>query len=146
MNESPVMLRLEKTVPGNPQTGHVPAEHYIIVEKKSNTNVGAIRLRLSDQEDILFYAGHIGYNIDEAFRGQHYAAYACLELKSIAIEHRFTTLWITCDPDNWPSRRTCERVGAELVEIVDIPEYIDMYQDGERQKCRYRWQLIGSSI
>ena len=27
--------------------------------------------------------------------------------------------------------------GAELVEIVDLPEDNDMYQKGERRKCRY---------
>jgi tagatose 1,6-diphosphate aldolase len=48
-------------------------------------------------------------------------------------------VWITCNPDNWASRRTCERLGCQLVDIVELPEHIDMYQDGERQKCRYRW-------
>jgi hypothetical protein len=27
------------------------------------------------------------------------------------------------------------------VEIVDLPEETDMYQEGERQKCRYRLNL-----
>ena len=90
---------------------------------------------------MLNYAGHLGYNVDAAHRGQYYAAYACLELKPIALMHGFTELWITCDPDNWPSRRTCERLGAELIEIIDLPEDLDMYLDGERQKCRYLWQL-----
>ena len=67
---------------------------------------------------------------------------AVWHLKPIALRHGFTELWITCDPDNWPSRRTCERIGAELIEIIDLPEDLDMYLDGERQKCRYRWQLV----
>jgi predicted acetyltransferase len=48
------------------------------------------------------------------------------------------TVWITCNPDNWASRRTCELAGAELVEIVDLPEDNDMYRKGKRRKCRYR--------
>jgi len=52
-----------------------------------------------------------------------------------------TEFWITCNPDNAASRRTCELAGAVLVEIVDLPEDIDMYQEGERQKCRYRLEL-----
>ncbi len=91
---------------------------------------------------MLNYAGHVGYNVDAAHRGQCYPAYACLELKPIALMHRFTELWITCDLDNWPSRRTCERLWADLIEIIDLPEGIDMYRDGERQKCRYCWQLV----
>jgi tagatose 1,6-diphosphate aldolase len=50
-------------------------------------------------------------------------------------------LWITCNPENIASRRTCEAAGADFVEIVDLPSDIDMYQEGERQKCRYRLKL-----
>ncbi len=53
----------------------------------------------------------------------------------------FEQVWITCDPNNYASRRTCERLGAELVEIIDLPEDNEMYLDGERQKCRYRLRL-----
>lgn len=112
-----------------------------MVENSSGEKAGAIRLRLSHEEDIALYAGHIGYNVNEAFRGRHYAAYACLELKPLTLQRGFTEVWITCYPDNWASRRTCERIGAELVEIIDLPGDLDMYQDGERQKCRYRWLL-----
>jgi tagatose 1,6-diphosphate aldolase len=52
-----------------------------------------------------------------------------------------TTLWITCNPENVASRRTCELVGGELVDIVELPPDIDMYKEGERQKCRYRVRL-----
>lgn len=142
MNESPVKLVFEKARPADPETDRVPDEHYLIVKRQSDETVGTIRLRLSNREDIWLYAGHIGYMVYEPFRGHQYAAYACLEMKPIALERGFTEVWITCDPDNWPSRRTCERIGAELVEIVDLPEYLDMYQDGERQKCRYRWRLL----
>lgn len=141
MSESPVALRFAQAYPADVTTGKVPDEHYVIVEKHSQETVGSIRLRLSNQEDILLYAGHIGYTVIEKYRGNQYAAYACLELKPIALQHGFTEVWITCDPDNGPSRRTCERIGAELIEIIDLPEDLDMYQDGERQKCRYRWRL-----
>ena len=52
-----------------------------------------------------------------------------------------TELWVTCNPDNIASRRTCELAGGVLVEIVDLPEDIDMYQEGERRKCRYRFGM-----
>jgi tagatose 1,6-diphosphate aldolase len=51
------------------------------------------------------------------------------------------TLWITCNPDNYASRRTCERLGAEMVEIVPLPSNNVLYQRGEREKCRYRLDL-----
>jgi predicted acetyltransferase len=85
------------------------------------------------------YGGQIGYGVHESFRGNHYAAKACLLLKSVAKQYGMDVLWITCNPDNWPSRKTCESIGATLVEIVNVPENNDMYQRGEKQKCRYRW-------
>ena len=141
MTNLPVELLFNKALPADPDQNRVAAEHYFIVERSSQEQIGAIRLRLSNIDDIRLYAGHIGYNVDEAYRGRHYAAYACLELKPIALQRGLIELWITCDPDNWPSRRTCERIGAELIEITDLPENIDMYLDGERQKCRYRWRI-----
>jgi tagatose 1,6-diphosphate aldolase len=137
VDDSPVTLLFATAFPADPGKNTVQSEHYCIVEKSSREKVGAIRLRLSNEDDILLYAGHIGYNVNEAHRGRHYAAYACSELKPVALQHGFAELWITCDPDNWPSRRTCERIGAKFIEIVDLPEDSDMYQDGERQKCRY---------
>jgi tagatose 1,6-diphosphate aldolase len=62
-------------------------------------------------------------------------------LLPLARRHGLEILWITCDPDNIASRRTCELAGLELVEIVDVPEHMDMYQRGERRKCRYRLYL-----
>ena len=47
----------------------------------------------------------------------------------------------TTTPDNLASRRTCEILGAELVETVELPPGNDMYERGERQKCRYRWVI-----
>ncbi len=52
-----------------------------------------------------------------------------------------SSLWITCDPSNTPSRKTCELAGGTLVEIVDLPEDHDLYRAGGRQVCRYRFAL-----
>jgi predicted acetyltransferase len=87
------------------------------------------------------YAGHIGYGIQEEYRGNHYAARACNLIKKVALDHGFSTLWITCNPENYPSRRTCEILACEFVEIVDLPEDTDMYKAGDRRKCRYRWDI-----
>jgi tagatose 1,6-diphosphate aldolase len=49
---------------------------------------------------------------------------------------------ISCNPNNIPSRRTCEKVGASLKNIVDLPTDNDLYQRGERQTCIYEWEII----
>jgi len=87
------------------------------------------------------YEGHLAYGVLPEFRGHHYAARACRLLLPLARSHGMTELWVTCNPDNWASRRTCELAGAVLVDTVDLPEDIDMYQEEERQKCRYRLGL-----
>ena len=50
-------------------------------------------------------------------------------------------LIITCNPENYPSRKTCEKAGLKLKDIVELPPYNDLYLDGERQECIYEWIL-----
>jgi tagatose 1,6-diphosphate aldolase len=87
------------------------------------------------------YAGQIGYGVDYPFRGRRYAARSCQLLFRLARCLDMTTLWITCNPENVASRRTCEIVGGVLVDIVDEPPEVDLYREGDRQKCRYRGRL-----
>ena len=129
--------------PANPAIGYVPEYRFDILLSSNATPVGRVVLRVGNTRHLVMYGGHIGYGTNEAYRGHRYAAKACNLIKPVAIDHGFKTLWITCNPDNLPSRRTCEILGCELVEIVDLPEDTDMYQRGDRQKCRYRWDLGG---
>ena len=50
-------------------------------------------------------------------------------------------LWITCNPENAASRRTCEIARGKLIETVDLPQHNEQYNRGERRKCRYRFDL-----
>ena len=132
-------LRLEKTVPGNEELKWVPAYHFHITLSGKTEPIGKIDIRIGYNEN-LYYGGHIGYTVYEPYRGNHYAGKAVLLLKKVAVAHDMKKLIITCNPDNIASRKTCEYVGAKLKEIVDIPEYNDMYKRGETQKCIYEWE------
>ena len=99
----------------------------------------SVNLRLGYTAHLVKYGGHIGCGIDEPYRGNRYAAKACNHILPVAQDYGMDVLWITCNPDNWVSRRTCEILGCTFVEIVDLPQDNEMYQKGERQKCRYRW-------
>ena len=117
-----------------------PAYHFLICDS-AGTAVGGCNLRLGHSE-ALYYAGNIGYIIEEPYRGRHYAGKACLLLFELARRHGMRYVIITCNPDNWASRKTCEYAGGELVEIVELPEDNDMrVEDGETEKCVYRFQL-----
>jgi len=127
--------------PGDEQRGLVPEYRFDICLTGEPGPVGGVSLRIGNTRHLEMYGGHIGYGVDEEYRGHRYAARACNLIRQVALDHGFKTLWITCNPDNWPSRRTCEILGCKFVEIVDLPEDTDMYRAGERQKCRYRWDL-----
>ena len=48
---------------------------------------------------------------------------------------------ITCNPDNIASRKTCEYVGGELLEVVELPEDSDVRERGETQKCIFKFNI-----
>jgi tagatose 1,6-diphosphate aldolase len=141
LSDDEIELVVIETTSADEKKGYVPAYMFDIRLAGKSDSVGRIHLRIGSTPRLIMYAGHIGYGIGEPYRGHGYAAKACRLIKPVALDHGLKTLWITCNPDNIPSRRTCEIIGGELVEIVDLPEDSDMYQDGERQKCRYRWDL-----
>ncbi len=61
-------------IPRTRRAGRRPS--FAIIERASS-RAGAISLRLGDGQTLLAYAGHLGYRIDELFRGHHYAERAC---------------------------------------------------------------------
>jgi tagatose 1,6-diphosphate aldolase len=102
---------------------------------------GSISLRIGDSRDVELYYGHVGYNVLPAARGCRYAQRACQLLAPLARAHGMSRLWITCNPENFASRKTCERLGAELVDFVDVPPSNPLHARGEVRKCRYRWEI-----
>ncbi|MBI1256504.1 MAG: GNAT family N-acetyltransferase [Chloroflexi bacterium] len=108
---------------------------------RDGQEMGRIDLRLGNSMPIVMYAGHIGYAVFPEYRGQHYAARSVKLLLPLARKHGLNPLWITCNPDNFASRRTCELAGGQMVEIVELPKNNEMYLRGEPRKCRYRLDL-----
>jgi hypothetical protein len=133
--------------------GRVPCYHFWIYLNSPATNPsapgdrpvmrvgGGISLRAQTTRAIELYYGHVGYRVYPFARGHHYAERACRLLLPLARRHGIQPLWITCNPDNFPSRRTCERLGAKLVEIVAVPPRDPLYLRGDHEKCRYRLDL-----
>ncbi len=109
--------------------------------KVEGERVGSATLRAGLNDYLERYAGQIGYAVDYPFRGRRYAARSCLLLFHLARCLNMTTVWVTCNPENVASRRTCEIIGGEMVDIVDVPPEVDLYREGDRQKCRYRIRL-----
>ncbi len=134
-------LVLVEAYAGNSELNYAPAYRFKMVNSFDGREMGRIDLRVGNTYDLRMYAGHIGYRVKEAYRGHRYAARAVRLLLPLARHHRLGTLWITCNPDNLASRRTCELAGLRFTEIVKLPPGSDMYQRGDRKKCRYQLQL-----
>jgi predicted acetyltransferase len=98
--------------------------------------VGYVTIRIGESPQ-LFYLGHIGYRINEPFRGNGYAAKAVELLIPIIRRLGYKSMVITTDEDNIPSRKTCEKLGCVLEQIVKVPNmFLDLCM-GSKTKCRY---------
>jgi predicted acetyltransferase len=135
-----IMLKLEKTIPDNPETRWAPTYHFTIYLASDKTEIGHCDLRIGNTEK-LYFGGNIGYTVYHAFRGHHYAGKACLLLLTLARKHGLSYLYITCDPINCASRRTCEYAGGILQSIIHLPTDNDMYLEGVRKICIYFFKL-----
>ena len=118
-----------------------PVRAPIAAPPPAGTIAGSISLRIGHNPNLDFYLGHIGYHVLPPARGHHYAERACRLLLPLARAHEHKTMWITCNPENAASRRTCERLGAKLIETVPVPRDNPLYSQGDREKCRYRLEL-----
>jgi predicted acetyltransferase len=130
--------------PGESHRENIPSYHFWMKLTGPDAPVkiaGGIGLRIGNTQNIRNYIGHIGYNVYPPARGQHLAERATRLLYPLARRHGLKTLWITCNPENQASRRTCERLGAILVDTVEVPTTNELYSRGEVRKCRYRVDL-----
>lgn len=141
LRDGELELQLFRKLEGIGMQGDVPTYRFVMKLVGSDEEIGRIDLRVGNTERVIGYLGHIGYRVAAKYRGNRYAARATNLLLPLARQHGMGELWITCNPENIASRRTCEIVGAELIEIVDVPEGSDFYRAGEYKKCRYRLAL-----
>lgn len=98
--------------------------------------------RLTFREGTLqqhYFDGHIGYHIEEAYRGHHYAYQACLLLQK---ELGFHQVILTCDPDNQASLRTIQKLGARYLETKAIPaKERRFFSRDEKVKMIFIWEI-----
>ena len=119
-------LKLIEFNPGNDV--EIPFYWYEIIPKRINKPVGKISIRLGNNYHS-YYNGHIGYEVDEEYRGHGFSYQAAKLVFRIAKEHGMGFLYLVCDEDNIASYRTIERLGAVLVEVVVPPkDYFGWYE------------------
>lgn len=139
LRDSEIFLTLVSTCEAQPEKKRLPA-YYFDICLLDGTKIGYCDLRIGHNEKT-YIGGNIGYGIDEEYRGHHYAAKACQLLFKQAKKHELDYLIITCVPENVASARTCELAGGRFLEIADIPEDNEMYEEGKRQVKIYRFDI-----
>lgn len=96
--------------------------------------VGKISLRIG-RNFHTYYNGNIGYEIDGAYRGNHYSKKACKMVLPVARAHGMEELFLTCKESNIASYKTIEGLGAKLLEIAEVPrEYFAWREGMEKQR------------
>jgi tagatose 1,6-diphosphate aldolase len=137
-------LRLAEKVPADHNKGFSPSYEFNAISTFTGELMGEISLRIGRTHHERYFRGNIGFHIYETFRGHHYAARSCRLVIPIAKHHQLDPIWITCNPDNYASKRSIELAGAEYVETVTMPAnypYFEHYRGDSRVKCRYRLNL-----
>ncbi len=108
----------------------------------SRRYAGYISIRLGESPE-LYYLGHVGYRVEEMYRGDHFALRACRLLEPLLAGMRIRSLVITNDPDNLASRKTCEALGCTLERTTPVPQAYRYIVSGSTAKCRYLWMPKG---
>ncbi len=144
LSDGELWLELAERYPGDRARGCVPAYVFRMRLAGRGDAAGRLVLRIGDGPNLTHYAGHVGYGVEPPFRGRRLAARAVVLALPLALRHGVNPLWITCNPDNAASRRTCELAGGIFVEIVDVPPDHELHKAGEPRKCRYRFDLASA--
>jgi RimJ/RimL family protein N-acetyltransferase len=128
---------------GNPEKKHVPGYEFAIC--KDGEKIGQIGLRIGYgggfYNSNLYYGGQIGYDVDEPHRGNGYAVRACRLLVPVAKAHNMEKLLITNNESNNASKRVCEKLGARHVRLARLPEWTDLYKEGQRFSNIFEWNM-----
>ena len=98
----------------------VPAETYFLVRENDNKIVGMINIRLTLNENLKKFGGHIGYSIRPTERKKGYNKVNLYLGLLCCKEHGISEVLMDCDKSNLGSAKTMQALGGKL-----IKEYYD---------------------
>ena len=143
LSSGDIYLTCIRKSPADPVKKYAPAYSFAVCQ--DGEKIGEMSLRIGygqgPQNDNLYYGGHIGYEIDEEYRGNGYAAEACLLLAPVIKAHKMQKVLITNNITNEPSKRVCEKIGAKLIRIARLPKHNDLYKEGQRYINVFEWSF-----
>ena len=138
LSDNVIHLVCTEKKPAIPEKKWVPAYEFAVC--KGSEQIGHINLRIG-YTDGLYYGGQIGYGIDEKHRGNGYAVRACRLLIPVIHAHKMTKLLISNERGNMASKRVCEKLGARLLRVARLPEWHNLYIEGNRFENIFEWTM-----
>lgn len=124
---------------------HYKDQYYFNVYDKQNNRVGECNLYLTNDKDV-YYLGNIGYEIFSQYQGHHYSRECSKLLIDLASKIGVSNLTITANPDNLPSRKIINSLGAKFIEVVKVPKKCVLYKNGDRFLERYIIETGGKNL
>ena len=109
------MLREKAT---HPLPGYVPSTRFWLVAPRHGY-VGELDLRHELNASLRRFGGHIGYDIRPSLRRRGYGKLICRLGIVEARARGIGDILITCDDDNWASRKIIEANGGVLRDKLD---------------------------
>ncbi len=114
--------------------------YYFDIYNAEDVFVGKISIKIGENYHS-YYDGHIGYEIIEAYRGNHFSYYAAKLVIQVAKAHGMSSLYITCKQSNIASITIIEKLGAVRKEIASIPKDCFFYHEGIEAYCIYSLKI-----
>ncbi|MBR1582623.1 MAG: GNAT family N-acetyltransferase [Spirochaetales bacterium] len=136
LHDDELKLVLRETKEAIPERKHVPAYCFDIA-LLDGTVVGNCSLKIW-HTPVIWFAGNIGYEVYEPYRGHHYAAKACRLLYPLAIRHKLDYLIITCNVSNAASERSIQLAGGMFIAEQDVPQDYEQYRKGSKRVRIYK--------
>ena len=136
LHDDELKLVLRETKEAIPERKHVPAYCFDIA-LLDGTVVGNCSLKIW-HTPVIWFAGNIGYEIYEPYRGHRYASKACRLLYPLAIRHNLDYLIITCNVSNAASERSIQLAGGMFIAEQDVPEDYEQYRKGSKRVRIYK--------
>ena len=129
-----------RSAPASRELGFGREQTWKITEHGKRAEIGKIVYRPGEGKGI-YYFGHIGYHIDPAWRGNHYATKACRLIAEEIRRSGKSSVIITCDPDNLASRKTCLALGCLWESTVPVDRGLQEQFEISARKERYIWRM-----
>ena len=138
--------KLEEDRKRIPNDEKVPAKTFFLVREEDNRIVGMINIRLTLNEKLKKFGGHIGYSIRPTERQKGYNKINLYLGLLTCQKHNIKEVLMDCDKDNPGSAKTIQKLGGKLIReyyddefahctvqdyIIDVDDTIQKVQNGD---------------